>query len=294
MFDDFHSSEAKTFLGITIPENTNGTESIAQALDRLATHENTAPFVSRLLIQRFITSNPSAEYTERVAGAFSAGTFTLPDGRTVGTGQNGDMAATIAAVLFDPEARDPANIAEATFGKIREPVIRFTHWARAFPVNSLEVDNRTQLRDTSPTSRLGQQAYRSPSVFNFYRPGYVAPGSETGTQQLFAPELQITHESSVTGYMNFMRVFVQDTDPSRSFVPTFATERAIADQTSQLVERIDLILMGGAMHTETRQRLTDAINSIPIEGSDADEDRLRRVQAAVLLATTSTDYIVQR
>ena len=294
MFDDRHSTEAKSFLGITIPEDTSGTESIRLALDRLASHENTAPFLSRQLIQRLVTSNPSADYISRVVNAFLTGEFTLPDGRSVGTGQEGDMAATIAAVLFDPEARDPDNMSAPEFGKIREPVIRFTHWARAFPVNSLDVEERWQVRNTNRADLLSQQAYRSPSVFNFYRPGYVAPGTETGTAQLFAPEMQITHESSVTGYMNFMRTFIDDTNQERSFVPNFAAELAVAEQPDALVERLNLVLTAGAMSAETRQRITDAVSSIEVSSSDPDQGRLRRVQAAVLLATTSADYIVQR
>jgi hypothetical protein len=36
---------------------------------------------------------------------------------------------------------------------------------------------------------------RSPSVFNFFRPGYVPPNTRIGQQELVAPEFQIANES---------------------------------------------------------------------------------------------------
>ena len=134
MFNEEHSTEAKSFLGTTIPSNTPGDQSIGIALDTLFNHPNTAPFISRQLIQRFVTSNPSPAYVGRVADAFRTGRFTFADGQVAGGSGRGDMRAVVAAILMDNEARNPAFATDPAYGKLREPVIRFTHWARAFNV----------------------------------------------------------------------------------------------------------------------------------------------------------------
>ncbi len=46
---------------------------------------------------------------------------------------------------------------------------------------------------------------RAPSVFNFYRPGYVPPSTAIAVRGMVAPEFQITTETSVAGYINFMQ-----------------------------------------------------------------------------------------
>ena len=107
----------------------------------------------------------------------------------VGDGRRGDLCATISAVLFDPDARDATNRDDSSFGKIREPVLRFVQWARAFDAGSITPENTFPVWNTAFNVSLAQAPYKSPSVFNFYRPGYVAPGTETGAAGLTMPEL---------------------------------------------------------------------------------------------------------
>ncbi|MEO0673668.1 MAG: DUF1800 family protein, partial [Pseudomonadota bacterium] len=102
IFDDEHSALEKTFLGITIPENTPGDVSVSMALDTIADHDNVAPFICRQLIQRFTRSHPSTDYVERVVDAFEGGQFVAVNGQSFGTGQRGDLEATLAAILLDP------------------------------------------------------------------------------------------------------------------------------------------------------------------------------------------------
>ena len=255
MYDDQHSEEEKTFLGLTIPAGTGGTASIDQAINHLFNHRNVAPFVSQQLIQRFTTSSPSPAYGARVATSFESGTFRLPDGTTVGTGARGDLRATIAAILLDPEARQDPATAPDGFGKVREPVLRFTHWARAFEVETANANEEWYLDDTSRPDRLGQHPLRSPSVFNFYRPQYVAPGGATGDAGLTAPEMQLVNESTAIGYVNTMSRFVRDQTPNRNgasgdaFKSLYLAETALADDPTRLVDRLDLLLTGGRMRT---------------------------------------------
>lgn len=289
----YHSNEAKSFLGITIPANTPGAQSIDLALDRLFEHDNLAPFVCRQLIQRFVTSNPSRNYVLRVVNAFESGEFTLPNGDTVGQGRRGDLAATVAAILLDPEALDPASAESETFGKIREPVIRFTHWARAVGVERANPGRFWILENTSTPDRLNQQAFRAPSVFNFFRPGYVAPGSNTAAAGLVAPELQITDASSAAGYVNFMQLFITHANASTNpFEPQYDDEIALIASREQFADHLDLVLMSGRMRVETRARLLSAIEAV--SGGTADTRSLRQVQAALMVAVTSSEYLVQR
>ena len=59
MYPAFHSTSEKRFLGQTISGATSGEDDIKLALDTLFNHPNAAPFFSRQLIQRLVTSNPS-------------------------------------------------------------------------------------------------------------------------------------------------------------------------------------------------------------------------------------------
>ncbi len=293
MFDEEHSPEAKSFLGTTIPANTPGDQSIAIALDALFNHQNTAPFISRQLIQRMVTSNPSSAYVNRVATAFRSGSFTMPDGRVAGGAGRGDMRAVVAAILLDDEARDITFTSNAQYGKVREPVIRFAQWARAFDVTSTDVGNEELVRDTQTPNRLNQQAYRSPSVFNFYRPGYVQPGSESAAAGMVAPELQITTAASVTGYANFMTDFIFNDEGRTDFAPNYDTEVALAGDAAALVDHLNTLLAHGALNAATRTQIIDAVNAISSGSGSFSRDELR-ARLAVLFVMNSSDYIVQR
>ena len=207
-FPALHSDLEKQFLSTTIAAGTGPVESIDLALDALVDHPNTPPFISRQLIQRLVTSNPTPDYIERVATAFAIGTYTLPSGDIVGDGRRGDLAATVAAILFDEEARSDAARAADDFGKVREPVVRFINWARTFDTNTVTPELTFPMWNTSPPGALSQHPFKSPSVFNFYRPGYIAPGTETGAAGLTVPELQLVNANSVAGYANFLTYFI--------------------------------------------------------------------------------------
>ncbi|MEO1311489.1 MAG: DUF1800 family protein, partial [Pseudomonadota bacterium] len=173
-------------------------------------------------------------------------------------------------------------------------VVRFAHWARNFVPEANTNELPSRLEDASRPDYLGQQAYRSPSVFNFYRPGYVAPGSVSAGAGLVAPEMQITHETSVAGYIEFMSRFIQDR-VGDGYEPDYTDEMEIAHDISALVAYIDLIMTNGAMRPETRARIEAALAEIPIGPESTEErDRSRRVQAALLMAVTSPEYLVQQ
>ena len=92
-------------------------------LDHLVLHPNTAPFISHKLIQRFVTSNPSPRYIKTVSNAFVTGSYN----GTVVSGLYGDLKATMLAILFDREARDPVVPLDPSYGQIREPLNTIYH-----------------------------------------------------------------------------------------------------------------------------------------------------------------------
>ena len=298
MFDDYHSELEKSFLGTTIPAGTGGDETIARALDHIFAHDNVAPFISRQLIQRFTQSNPDPAYVERVAYAFEEGRFVAPHGQVFGTGERGDLQATLAAILLDQTVMAPETTPANYRGKIREPVLKFVQWARAFEVSDVDADNDWWLWDTSdPTKRLGQNPFRSPSVFNFYRPGYIAPGTESGAEGRTAPEFQVVNESTTVAYSNFMLRYIWDDAPRkdrdyRTISPDYSAQLALADDTDALIDNLDLLLTGGRLSDMMKDDMRYVLNNRPVEDKDPDNDRLTRVRIAVLMVVGSPAYAI--
>lgn len=302
MFPNHHSPLEKKFLGTTIPANTDGVTSIDTALDTLFNHPNMGPFIGRQLIQRFTVSNPSPAYVQRVATAFNNGTYALPNGTSVGTGNRGDLKATIAAVLMDKEARNETTANGDQFGKVREPVLRFIQWARAFNVGTITPQNTPLTWYTGGPDALAQHPYKASSVFNFYRPGYVAPGTKTGAAGLTMPEMQLVSANTTTGYANFMSYFIfaaaRDAGPPEdtSFIPDYTPELALADNPQALVDHLDLLLTGNSMSSETKNGIVTTVQGFPLsDPNDPTYDGpFTRVTMAILMVMTSPDYLVQR
>lgn len=299
VYPQFHEDGEKAFLGTVIPAGTSGEASLDAALDTIFAHPNVGPFISRQLIQRFTASDPEPAYVARVSAAFDAGRFSAPNGRNFGDGRRGDLQATLAAILLDPVVHNDPVALGPNAGKIREPVLRFVQWARAFDVSDIRTDIENRFNDTSsPSDRLGQHPFRSPSVFNFYRPGFVAPGTLSGEAGLTAPELQIVNESTAIGYPNFITDFILDRTGSSTgpptFVPDYSGEMAIANDPPMLVARLDTLLTGGQMTDAERSAIEAAVSSIEIIESSAADDRRKRVQVAILMVMGTASYGIIR
>ncbi len=293
-----HSNLAATFLGTSIAANTAGPVALATAMDTLFNHPNTAPFFCKQMIQRLVTSNPSAAYVGRVAAAFVNN----------GSGVRGDLKAVWSAILLDPEARDLAAPGTAGFGKLREPIVRFVQWGRSFGFNS--ASGGWKMFETSSASEsLGQSPLRSPSVFNFFRPGFVPPGTALASSKATAPEFQLVNESTVGGYLNYMEIvqfvgiyvasppgapnpfagpYVQDITAS------FTPELAIATDAAALVARINLILCAGRLSAPTVATMVNALNATPLTAASSADDKLNRVRGAVLMALACAEYLIQK
>ena len=280
----FHSNEAKTFLGLTIPAGTGAAESLRLALDRLFNHPNVGPFFAKQMIQRLVTSNPSSAYVGRIAAVFANN----------GQGRRGDLSAVFKAILTDEEALNTANVSNANFGKLREPVLRFVQLARTFGARSNS--GNWQVGDLSdPATSLGQSPLRSPSVFNFFRPGYFPANTEIANRGLLAPEFQLVNETSVAGYINFLeRAITGGRAPVADVLLDFSAETAIAQDSAALLDRLDLLLTGRQLSQSVRDTVRSAMEDVAVTASSTNADRLRRVQIGVTLILASTDYLVQK
>lgn len=211
MFDSYHDAGPKTILGdVLIDNGGNGDADISDALDALANHPNTAPFICRQLIQRLVTSNPSAGYIYRVSQVFADN----------GSGVRGDFKAVVKAILLDYEARSLSLVGNEGYGKKKEPIIAYVGLLRAFdaqsqlplsdllaygyPASQLSIfpAGTTRYRYPDTDSVLGQTPMAAPSVFNWYRPDY-APAGAISTAGLDAPEFQIATETSVIQAVNY-------------------------------------------------------------------------------------------
>ena len=256
------------------------------------------------MIQRFTSSSPSPDYVERVATAFENGRFTDPETNTeFGTGERGDLQATLAAILLDPSTFSayPDGTDTIIDGKVREPILLFTNWARTFDVGPVNILNESQLWDTTDPGRsLGQQAFHAPSVFNFYRPGFVPPGTESGAANLTVPEFQIMNESSKTAFLNFITTFTYDGgfQPDRSvvtFAPDLSDEIAITNDIPALVEHLDTILTAGRMATGEREEIQAILEEMSIDTSSSEAELRDRTQVArvgVILVVASSSFAV--
>lgn len=285
----FHSTSAKTFLGATIAGgSTDGAAELNTALDVIFNHPNVGPFISRQLIQRLVTSNPGPAYVQRVAAVFNNN----------GAGVRGDMAAVVRAILLDVEARDMTAVNSGTFGKVREPMIRLTNWMRAFGATS--VSGNYLITSTSGNTSLGQSALTAPSVFNFYRPGYVPPNTRLGAAGLNAPEFQIVDEVTVAGYANTIQGAIGAGIGTGADVRSaYAAEIAIAGDATLLIDRMNRLLLYGQMSPTLRVRITDSVNSVVIPGAGStqaqiDAARLNRAKLAIYMTMVSPEYLAQR
>ncbi len=271
-----HELGTKVFLGTTIAANTDGVQSLKVALDTLCAHPNVGPFLARQLIQRLVTSNPSAAYVSRMASVFN----------NDGSGVRGNLKALVKAILLDTEARTP-NTAPS-YGRLREPIVRLSGWARAWSASSASA--AWAIGNTSdPSTRLGQSPLRSATVFNFFRPGYVPPNSPIGTAALVAPEFQITNESSVVGYVNFLQRAVAGSlgDVKADYTPLLA----IADDAVALTAEIALVLAANQLSSATLSTISTAVATM---ASGTAATRQNRINAALVLVLAAPEFIVQK
>ncbi len=263
--------------------------SMNQALDNLFNHPNVGPFIGKTMIQHMVTSSPSPAYVGRVAAVFNNNGF----------GVRGDMKAVVRAILLDPEARGDLKT-DPNYGKLREPFQFTTNFLRSFNVRSADGTTTSDgyLLGRGEYTGMGQIPFFSPTVFNYFPPGYVIPNSSligpefavmtTGTsiqranfmnRMVFtAPAIPITADSNNGGGPRGMSVDFSD-------LQTLST----ADSTGgQLVDELNRRMLHGTMSAQMRSTIMTAVTNIVAT------DTLNRARQAAYLVATSSQYQVQR
>jgi uncharacterized protein (DUF1800 family) len=292
MWDEYHDVDPKTLLnGVTLParvasdpdKGTAGLADFNAAIDCLFNHPNTPPFICKQLIQRLVTSNPSLGYVGRVATKF------INNGNNV----RGDMKAVIRAILMDEEARDPAALASATFGKMKEPYLRTVNLARSF--NAKAGNGIYLLAYLYDVHFMEPQG--APSVFNFFKPGY-APAGEINDLGLVGPEFQIVNDVSSLSvpnyYYNVMRYGFNrwGSNNAKELVrPQTAAELALYNDVPALLRRLDMALTGGTLPNEQHQIVREAVEQI---NSSMWDWKNERIYLAIYLISSAPEFGIQR
>jgi uncharacterized protein (DUF1800 family) len=275
---DHHSPGTKTLLeGVTVPAGQTPQQDLDQALNLIFDHPNVGPFICRQLIQRLVTSNPSPAYVYRCGQAFANN----------GAGVRGDMKAVVNAILFDYEARSTTFIPQQGYGRLREPIVRLGGLMRAIYSTPQTADGEFRIWHLEDGARrLDQNPLRSPTVFNFFSPSFVLPGT-VAQAGLVAPEFQITSEETVFGVAHyFSLVIYSGVDNS---VPGYSTLIGLAD--ADLVGYLNLVLMANQMSPQMQSILMTALANPSFSNP---HDATVRVKNLVHLIVLSPEYVVQR
>jgi uncharacterized protein (DUF1800 family) len=278
LWQQFHDTGSKRLLNdVVLPAGQTGTQDLADALDNIFNHPNVGPFMAIRLIQRLTTSNPSTGYIRRVAEVFNNN----------GSGIRGDLAATVRAILLDPEARP--EMAMEIDGKLKEPLLRLTQLWRAYDAQS----NGGGYPFGVASFFFQQGPLQSPSVFNFFSPFYAPPG-EIRDNSLVAPELEIATEYSNTVYTNYMffQAFgLNHTNPDledEQIYIDFQEEMDVAANADALIDMVAGKLLGGEISATLRTEIAGMLERIP------ETDTAIRAAEAIYFVTTSPEYAYQR
>ena len=287
----------------------NAEQELRFVIDAIVSHQTTAPFISRQLIQRFVTSNPSPAYIERVSNSF---------------GEKGDLTSVIKAILLDPEARNPNVVNSMTFGKVKEPVLQLTATMRLLQVSSGIPFNDASsplypLKDKYDPGasllrmnmqNLGQYSLGASSVFNFYLPDF-SPSGELSGQSLVAPEMQLMTESQLFTTMNNYNSMVNGNryfQSTLNYTNLSAEElkiklsdsrlRDVADAVTDsnqakaeaMVDFLDFYLNAGKIKYTNNTAVRDAL----IQGILSASNDTNRFKDIIYAINVTPDFIVQQ
>ncbi|MEO8304922.1 MAG: DUF1800 family protein [Betaproteobacteria bacterium] len=269
----------------TLPASQTAQVDLDNVIDNVFNHPNLGPFLSKQLIQRLVTSNPSPAYVARVATVFNNN----------GVGVRGDLQAVVKTILLDAEARDLAVAALPTYGKLTEPVVRFVQLHRAFDAH--RADGYYDLWDFSAPTALNQNPLRAPSVFNFYHPEFTPAGPLAETD-LVGPEFEITNASSVAGFADFSKWAIiggfdhGSSDLGNRMLPDYSYYLSLTNSPLQLLDELDVVLCGAGMNPDFKVQVAESVAKVT--GGTASALALERLNMALWLIINSPDYSVQK
>jgi uncharacterized protein (DUF1800 family) len=269
-----HEPASKLLLdGLTTTANQTPEQDLKTALDDIFNHPNVGPFIGKQLIQHLVTSNPSAAYVARISAVFANN----------GQGVRGDMAAVVTAILTDPEARGDAPSA-SNYGHQREPALLV-----AAPFRSLGGQSDGELLE-SASAAMGQPIYGAPSVFNYYPPSYLLPGTST-----LAPEFAIDNAATALARANFINTVIMQGGAKPDPTVTGSTGSSISltsvaasSDPTALVMLLNQTLMHGSLSAQASSIIEAAV------GAQSTTNPLAAAQTAAYLILSSGQYQVER
>jgi len=283
-----HDTDAKTLLDVVRDGNANPTvlpagqtpqKDIDDAIKNVFLHPNTGPFISKQLIQRLVTGNPTPAYVQRVAAKFANN----------GSGVRGDLKAVVRAILLDAEARGPAKI-DPAFGTLREPVLMITGLVRA--LNG--VTDGAALGDRA--ANLAQRPYYAPSVFNYFPPDATIPGTS-----ILAPEFGIFNSNAAVARTNLVYSLVYGgISPDANLADATGTRlntiqfEPLATDAALLTDKVSEVLLGGPLPAAARTAVITAVNAIALSPTPTAQQKTDRTRMATYLIAASNHYQIQR
>ncbi len=309
-WEDYHdNTHTKTlFNNLVLQPGRTAEQDLDDALDNIFDHPNVGPFISKRLIQRLTTSNPTPGYIARVAAVFNNS-----------AGERGNLGAVVKAILMDTEAQT-GTATVAHFGKLREPLLRLSHlrrslgvrpvtktgtfWAQEAPPGSEHyeiVDCGRPSYDiyrmnTSANTAFGQGYLQSPSVFNFFLPDYAPPGV-TSDAALVAPEFQIVTENTMANLSNeigFELFTTPNSAPNQGIVTIeTADETALAGDLNALLDHLNLLLLNDRMSIGLRNIIMTHLTTSSFPSDDVAR-RTAQAKDAIMLIVSSPEYLIQK
>ena len=243
-----HDPGSKEIFGVTVPGQTSdGRAEVEAVVDRIMAQPSLAPFLAEQLIQKLATETPDPAYVERVATVFAE--------------TDGDIAATVRAILLDPEFTAPANVRS----QIKEPIEQFVGLARA-----LDADT-TGILPFFAALESGQGLGLPPSVFSFYRPGRKVT-------LITAGRVLIRDQLTTIGFSGD----IGDGEELDTFIPFDAILDDLGDPTpEEAIDHLASRMIGDSLEPPVRSILVDTV-----DGSVDEED----LAGLAWLIATSPDF----
>jgi uncharacterized protein (DUF1800 family) len=291
-----HDTSQKTILnGQIINAGQTGDQDLNQALDIIFNHSNLGPYLAKQLIHQLVTSNPSPAYVGRVAAIFNDN----------GSGVRGDMKSVISAILLDPEARGDLKT-DPAYGHFKEPALLVANLLRAFDAKGDGLPESDGYLNPQASS-MGQDVYRPPTVFSYFPADFEAPGSG-----LLGPEFGILSATTALKRANFVNTMVyskitKSANATTGNAPDGTTldfTRMLpfaAGPAGPLIDELNRVMLHGSMSTYANSgpnnmwdSIYQAVTAIPCPIPCSGTAALQRVQQAVYLVATSSQYQVQR
>lgn len=265
-FENHHDKGSKLLLNGTVtPAGGTSQADLDAAMQSIFNHPNVGPFIASQLIQKLVTSNPSPAYVARVSQVFNDN----------GQGVRGDLKAVVSAILLDPEARrgdDPAQ-AQANDGKLKEPALHMLSLLRALKATT----DGDELMYYGADMR--QEPFNSPSVFNFFPPNFVIPGTN-----LLGPEFKIFNQTTTTSRIDFVNDLVYG-NVGANTKTDISGYVAVAGDVNALIDAVAGVLVHGQLSPDARNTLVSTLSGI--------SDNTRRTKAAIYLIGSSSQAQVQ-